>query len=141
MTFGRTKYHSKLTDRASIATAVKEINEKINGCGFDFREDTHGRWPSVAYRNISEPGILIILSSFDFFYYHDLEIVFYDVSYTNIPSKADWWDHWTKDQLELSPEDFPEGFEFRFNIGTNTDKQYTVRSKAFSYLFEHVSYK
>src|SRR5689334_452476 len=128
-----TEIHKKLTDRESIAAAVKYINEMVNGRGFNFMEDTAGEFTrSLAWRNIKEPNILIILASFDFSYYHDLEIVFYDVSYTTIAPEYSWWDHWTKDQLELSEKDFPDGFEFRFNRGTNTDVQYIVHAKAFS---------
>jgi hypothetical protein len=137
-----TEIHKKLTDRESIAAAVKYINEMVNGRGFNFMEDTAGEFTrSLAWRNIKEPNILIILASFDFSYYHDLEIVFYDVSYTTIGPEYSWWDHWTKDQLELSEKDFPDGFEFRFNRGTNTDVQYIVHAKAFSYHFEKIVYR
>ena len=91
--------------------------------------------------NFNEPGMLIVLASFDFSYYHDLEMVFYNVSYTNIPSDAPWWGYWTKDQLEMSEQEGPDGFEFRFNIGTHKEEQYIVRAKGFLYLFEHVSYR
>jgi hypothetical protein len=56
-----------------------------------------------------------------------------------------WWDHWTKNQLELQEEIFKDGkgnsfFEFRFNIGANRDDQYIIRAEKFSYHFEHMSY-
>ena len=131
----------KLTDRASIAAAVRDINDRINGCGFNFMEDTAGNFRSVASEHIKEPNLLIILASFDFSYYHDLELVFYDVSYTDIGSEYYWWDHWTKDQLELSDKESSDGFEFRFNIGTNKDTQYTIMAKGFSYHFEKIGYR
>ena len=86
--------------------------------------------------NFNEPGMPIVLASFDFAYYHDLEIVFYDVGYSDIPSEAPWWGHWTKDQLEFYDTDIPREFEFRFNMGTHTDRQFTIKAKAFSYHFE-----
>jgi hypothetical protein len=131
-------YHPRLTDRQRIETAVKDINTKVNGTGLDFREDTDGLYKSIAWINFNEPGMLIILASFDFSYYHDLEIVFYDVSYTDIESEYSWWGHWSKDQLELHDSSVPGEFEFRFNIGTHKEEYYTVRAKAFSCHFERL---
>ena len=105
-------------------------------------EDTDGRFNSIAF-NLSKENdnSIIILASFDFSYYHNLELVFYDKGYCTIGPEYSWWDHWTKDQLELSDEDFPDGFEFRFNIGTNSDRQYIVHAKVFSYHLERISNK
>jgi hypothetical protein len=131
----------RLTDRQSIAAAVKHINESVNGCGFDFREDTNGRYVSYGWANFEEPNRLVVLASFDFAYYYDLEILFFDVSCNEIPDGYSWWDHWTKDQLELLDKDDPNGFEFRFNIGTHGDQYFTVVAKGFSYLFKRVSHR
>jgi len=136
-----TNIHKKLTDRENIAAAVKYINDNINGSGFSFMEDTKGDFRSLAWSNIKETNMLIILASFDFSYYHDLELVFYDVDYTDIGPEYSWWDHWTKDQLEIGEENNPEIFEFRFNIGPQNEKQYTVMAKGFSYHFGKMIYR
>ena len=134
-------YHKKLTDKQDIANAVRYINDSINGRGLNFMEDTAGRWSSIAFANSKENDhSIIILASFDFSYYHDLELVFYDVGYSNLGYEYSWWDHWTKDQLELGDEEFPDGFEFRFNRGTNSDVQYIIHAKSFSYHLERIVY-
>jgi hypothetical protein len=137
------KVHIKLTDSDSIALAVKDINNRINGCGFSFLEDSGGKFKSYAVDEckLNIPGNLIILASFDFSYYHDLEIVFYDVSQSNIDPEDTWWDHWTKDQIELSDKHLPDGFEFYFNIGTHKEDQFLVIAKGLSYHFGNMSYQ
>jgi hypothetical protein len=134
------EFHSRLSERQHIEAAVKFVNDSIKGRGLNFREDTDGRYKSLAWINIDEPGMMIVLASFDFSYYHDLELVFYDTGFTNLPKGDSWWDHWAKNQLELSEKDFPDGFEFRFNIGTGSDNQYIIRAKGFSYYLGNVSH-
>lgn len=132
--------HLILTERLAIKDALRLINDKINGCGFSFREATKDNDRlSFENENPSEKQ-MIIESSFDFCYYHDLELVFYDVGFTDIGHEDYWWDHWDKDQIELSDETFLDGFEFRFNPGPHKEYQYVVRAKRFSYLFEQVNY-
>ncbi len=132
-------YHPKLTQRPEIENALKLINDKINGCGYSFKEDTAGSRPSIAFANSSEDDrSLIILASFDFSYYHNLEMVFYEVSYTNIHPGASWSDHWSKNQIEVSHLNFPEGYYFFINRGGYNEKQGIVRAKGFSYLFQNV---
>ena len=104
-------------------------------------EASNGNNRSIAFNILDEnSNAVIILASFDFSYYHNLELVFYEVGYNNIPFEAYWWDHWTKDQLELSDENFPDGFEFRFNLGTQGDRQYRIHAKGFSYYLENFGY-
>ena len=139
--------HKKLTDRESIQAAVKYINDSINGRGFNFMDDTTGTMVSLASPIIKEnPHSILILASFDFSYYHNLELIFYEVGYTNLGYEYSWWDHWTKDQIELGDEvpianGTPNEFEFRFNRGTHSDIQYIIRAKAFSYHFEKFAYR
>src|SRR6185503_16111540 len=122
------------------------INARINGCGFNFKEDSARREKSFASTVVTdEDNAVIILASFDFSYYHDLEMIFYNASYSTVGEEYTWWDHWTKNQLELQEETFKDEkgnsvFEFRFNIGTNSDKQYVIRAEKFSYHFGHMSY-
>lgn len=135
-------YHPILRDRQVIKDALRLINDKINGCGFDFMEDTEGKRPSIAFANSHEGDrSLIILASFDFSYYHNLELVFYDVAHTDISPGSRWWDNWSGDQIELSDESNSDYFEFRFNRGPGKTDQYQVRAKGFSYLFEQVSHR
>src|SRR6185369_2332533 len=112
------------------------INDSINGCGFNFLVDKE-----ISYRENEIPGnSLIVIASFDFSYYHDLELVFYDVISTDLEVEMEWWDHWEKDQIELGEENSHGEFEFKFNRGTHKDTQYSVRSKGFSYRFGTVFY-
>lgn len=138
MAFEQKTYHPRLTDRQTIAAAVKDINEKVNGTGLDFREDTDGFYKSIAWINFLEPNMLIVLASFDFSYYHDLEMAFYGVSFSDMPAESSWWGHWSKDQLELLETGNPGEFEFRFNIGTHTDRQFIIKASSFSYHFERL---
>src|SRR6185503_19656600 len=138
--------HRRLENYNEIADAIKYINERINGCGFNFMEDSARLHRSIASAHVTDDDkALVILASFDFSYYHDLEMVFYNVVYTNIGEEDMWWDHWTKDQLELQNEIMKDEkgnsvFELRFNIGTDRDTQYIIRAEKFSYHFGHVSY-
>ena len=138
--------HHRLDKYEEIADAVMIINARINGCGFNFREDSARREKSFASSCVDDSDkAVIILASFDFSYYHDLEMIFYNVSYSTVGEEYIWWDHWTKNQLELQEEVFKDEkgdliFEFRFNIGTNRDEQYIIRAEKFSYHFGHVSY-
>ena len=128
--------HTQLNDRATILEAVRSINNSVNGSGFNFLVDKDN-----AYRENELPGnALIVLASFDFSYYHDLELVFYDVIATDLNVEMEWWDHWEKDQIELGEENLPGEFDFRFNRGTHKDTYYSIRSKGFSYHFGTVFY-
>jgi len=128
--------HKIINDRQEILRAIRMINDSINGRGFNFLVDKE-----TAYRENEIPeNALIVIASFDFSYYHDLELVFYDVISTDLETEMEWWDHWEKDQIELGEED-PQGeFTFKFNRGTHKDTQYSVRSKGFSYRFGTVFY-
>ena len=140
------KIHKPLTNHNDIAKAVRYINDRINGRGFNFMEDSARHHKSFALDHVSNSdNAIIILSSFDFSYYHDLEMVFYNVSHNTVGEEYSWWDHWIKDQIELNEEILTNEkgqplFEFRFNIGTHTDRQYIIRAEKFSYHFGHVSY-
>lgn len=133
--------HEKLTDSQSIQAAIDFINDSINGRGFNFLEDTACSNKSRASDFVKKNDrSILVLSSFDFSYYHDLEMAFYDVSFTDLGAGYYWWDHWTKDQLELGNVNYSDGFEFRFNRGTHSDIQYIIRANGFSYHFETISY-
>jgi len=143
---GEREIHKPLQNYQEIADAVKIINERVNGTGFSFLEDSACRCKSFASEYVGkQDNAIVILASFDFSYYHDLEMIFYNVLVSNIGEEYYWWDHWTKDQIELSKEIIKDEtgksfFEFRFNIGTNKEDQYIVRAEKFSYHFGHVSY-
>jgi hypothetical protein len=135
-----TDNHKKMADRPSVVDALRSINDKINGCGFNFQVDKNENG-FISYPEIEVPeNALIVLSSFDFCYYHNLEIVFYDVLFTDLDPGDMWWDHWEKDQLALNEEYTGEGFEFYFTRGTHTDIQLIVRAKSFSFHFGTVYY-
>src|ERR1043165_7810272 len=138
--------HKRLDNYSEIANAVNYINKRIKSCGFNFMEDSDCRSRSFASNCVkAEDKALVILASFDFSYYHDLEMIFYNVYISTVLKEYSWWDHWTKDQLEISKDIFKDEngnsfFEFRFNIGTNKDKQHIIRAEKFSYHFGHMSY-
>ena len=139
--------HKRLTNYHDIAEAIHNINERINGCGFNFKEDSDGFTRSVALAYVADSDkAIIVLASFDFSYYHDLEMVFYNVSYSTVGPGYSWWDHWNKDQIEFVGEieandKDSTGFEFRFNRGTKGEVQYVIKASAFSYYDGHVSYR
>ena len=131
-------YNIKYTSRRDINLAIMQINDSVKGRGYSFIEDTDGRYHSNAFAMPREGDrSIIVLASFDFSYYHNLELVFYEVGYTNMRQGNSRSDHWTKDQLELSGEEFPDGFEFKFNAGD--DFQYSIRAKALSRHLERIS--
>lgn len=109
-------------------------------------EDSARRCKSFASNCVSDSdNAIIILSSFDFSYYHDLEMIFYQTSYSTVGEEYYWWDHWEKDQIELSSavltsEKGQSCFEFRFNKGAHSDIQYIIHAEMFSYHFGRVSY-
>lgn len=105
-------------------------------------EDSDGFKPSIAFANSTEAdNSVIILASFDFFYYHNLEMVFYNVAFNDIQPRSQWWDHWKKDQIELADEAYDEGFKFKFNRGGENAKCGIIIARGFSYLFQQVSHR
>ena len=133
-------YHIPLTTRPDILAAVTYINNKVQGVGYNFMEDTKRDYRSLAGNNSFEgESLQIVLGSFDFSYYHTLEMVFYDIVSSTLEPETYWWDHWTRDQLEV--KEIESGiFEFRFNRGPDTDSQYIIKAKGFSYCFENVGH-
>jgi len=77
--------HKLITNYTEISQAIRSINDSINGCGFNFRVDKE-----ISYRENEIPGnSLIVLASFDFSYYHDLELVFYEVTSTDLEAEME----------------------------------------------------
>jgi hypothetical protein len=146
--------HQPLTERASIEAAIADINKRINGAGFNFQWDMPGETSGIllSYEDVPDDTIIVI-SSFDFSYYYDLEIVFHDALKHDLPEDNPWWDHWEKDQIVLHSEaetaaymteagirPDPNCYLFGFNRGTHSDVIYKVLAKGFSYHFGTVYY-
>jgi hypothetical protein len=127
-----------LTDETSIRSALADIDQRITGCGFYSRLDVPDPDGGTAYPIEEIPGnCIIVLSSFDFAYYHDLEMIFYDVMDHNIDPERHWPDHY-QHQVELLKQDENDYFHFRLN--SQNDEHYLVTAKGFSYYFGSVYY-
>ena len=78
---GREPIHDGLSNYVEIVAAIKDINNRINGRGFNFREDSSGLHKPITLAYVSEDDkAIILLASFDFSYCRYLELVFYNVS-------------------------------------------------------------
>jgi hypothetical protein len=118
---------------------VEGISKKLHSAGFYFMTDEIE--PGFGYQSYPSAKVhsrsLIILGSFDFTYYHELEFVFRDVAWHDLPPKAYWSDHWEKPQLELLSQeekaqkglDAHEGYLFAFNIGSFSELRYYIVAK------------
>lgn len=144
--------HTVIMERAAILDAVSAFNERINGCGFYFQWDKGDNAGFISYEELPE-STLIIISSFDFCYYYNLEIAFHGVIMHDLDDDNAWPDHWSKDQIMLLPFSAAEQFMkanhldidqachlFAFNIGSHSEEQYHVLAKGCSFHFGTVFY-
>jgi hypothetical protein len=143
-----------LTDSEVIRQHLNDINEKIHSVGLYFKIDVADDVGYTSYPDSEIPAsAVIVLASFDFAYYHQLEFVFYGTQIHNLPTDDAWRDHWEKPQLQLLEGNArakalnvlnfhqPDPtFIFAFNAGSFGDRQFYVVADGFSYLFETVFY-
>lgn len=146
--------HTLLTDAETIKRHLADINEQIHSVGLYFKQDIADEIGYTSYPDSEIPeGAVIVLGSFNFTYYHQLEFVFYGAVAHNLPDIDSWPDHWDKPQLELLDEmehvkalsilkfqDPQPKFIFAFNVGSFGDKQFYIVADGFSYLVETVFY-
>jgi hypothetical protein len=144
--------HHPIYSREQLGAAVTDINNRINGCGFYFAWDMGSERGYTSYEALPE-GVVMVISSFDFSYYYDLEMAFHSVVKHDLEDEYPWPDHWSKDQIELLSEDEASRFMqqngipatsglhlFALNIGSHSDNQFYILAKGFSYYFGTVFY-
>jgi len=138
--------HACISDMNEITQKLSEFNETVHSAGFYFKLDVPDDDGGIAYPLNEIPGnAIIVLGSFDFSYYHQAEIVFFDTIAHTLDAEHIWSDHWDKDQLCLlsgnnrknvlltnSIEDDSSTHVFAFNIGSFSDEQYYIVAKGIS---------
>ena len=145
--------HTRITDAHVRRQTLQAINATIHGVGLSFKLDKAEEGYTAYTPGAMPAQTILVLASFDFAYYHQLELLFYDVVAHNLPEDARWPDHWAKDQLVLLHDhehahalhaiQIPHPSEhvvFAFNRGSHGDEQYFVAASGFSYVFETVFY-
>ena len=140
------KLHSCITDTETIIQTLNSFNETVHSAGMYFRLDVPDEDGGIAYPNNEIPDkAVVVIGSFDFSYYHQIEIVFFEAITHNISSESIWADHWDKEQLTLiqgttrydiltkhQPYDDDTFHVFAFNIGSFGDEQYYIIAKGIS---------
>lgn len=138
--------HQQLKNENEIVDAIEQFNKTVKSVGLYFQEDNFDESGGTSFPNEEVPAnTLIILGSFDFAYYHQAEIVFFDALANNIDSDYIWPDHWQRPQIELLLGDerdaglkqfnIPDSdahFVFRFNVGSHGDDHYIIIAKGIS---------
>jgi hypothetical protein len=138
--------HACISDINEITLTLSTFNETVLSVGLYFKLDVSDEDGGIAYPINEIPNnAIVVLGSFDFSYYHQVEIVFFDTIAHTIDSEYRWSDHWDKDQLCLlsSAErnkiiitsgiaDDPSIRVFAFNIGSFSDEQYYIIAKGIS---------
>ena len=74
-----TKLHQCIADTETIIQTLNSFNETVHSAGMYFRLDVPDEDGGIAYPNNEIPDkAVIVIGSFDFSYYHQIEIVFSD---------------------------------------------------------------
>jgi hypothetical protein len=144
--------HRPIYNREQTEQAVADINNRINGCGFYFAWDKDSEEGFTSYEALPE-DVVMVISSFDFSYYYNLEMAFHGVVKHDLEDQYPWLDHWSKDQIELLSENEATRFMeqngippdralhlFALNIGSHSDNQFYILANGFSYYFGTVFY-
>jgi hypothetical protein len=140
------KLHHCIADTESIIQVLNGFNETVHSAGMYFRLDVPDEDGGIAYPNNEIPDkAVIVIGSFDFSYYHQIEIVFFETLSHTISSQSIWSDHWDKAQLTLIQgivrhevlakhqlSDDESLHVFAFNIGSFGDEQYYIIAKGIS---------
>jgi hypothetical protein len=97
--------------RNQIELALKLFNERAHNAGFEFKVKGTGN------QHVQ------IEASFDFAYYINVRLDFYEVIYTNLKAGQSWPDAWHSDQISmLTSEEFRETLRvngIKFSLDTN----------------------
>ncbi len=136
------------TEAGAIQATLQQLNTTLHNAGLSFwvdEKDEEGQYTSYPAADVPADA-LIVLGSFDFCYYHDLELLFYGVQTHNLPPQAHWSDHWQKPQLELVQgneaqvvlqqlqwEPAPQQKLFAFNVGSHGDSRYYILALGLSW--------
>lgn len=138
--------HTCISDINEISITLAAFNEKVHNVGLYFKLDVPDEDGGIAYpKNEIPNNAIVVLGSFDFSYYHQAEIVFFEAIAHTLYEEYIWSDHWDKDQLCLltgnarknvlitnNIEDDSTIHVFAFNIGSFSDEQYFVVAKGIS---------
>lgn len=138
--------HTCISDINEISITLAAFNEKVHNVGLYFKLDVPDEDGGIAYPINEIPNnAIVVLGSFDFSYYHQAEIVFFDTIAHTLDAEHTWSDHWDKDQLCVLSENnrknvlLTNGIEddssihvFAFNIGSFSDEQYYIIAKGIS---------
>lgn len=131
-----------------IVATLKQLNGTLHSTGVSFQwdeKDADGEY--ISYKANEVPAdALIVLGSFDFSYYHQVELVFYGVKAHTLHTQAYWPDHWSKPQLELLQGEEANtiaaklGWQlttgqqvFAFNRGSHGDERYYIMAEGLSW--------
>lgn len=141
--------HSRIfTKPEEIIATLTELNENLHSTGVSFQwdeKDANGEY--ISYKANEVPAdALIVLGSFDFSYYHQVEVVFYGTKAHTLHTGAHWPDHWSKPQLELlqgseaNTTALKLGWQlngdeqlFAFNVGSHGDERYYILARGLSW--------
>lgn len=143
------QFHPQIVKTApEIAATLAQLNKTLHSVGISFQwdeKDETGDYISCPGKDVPADA-LIILGSFDFSYYHQVEIVFYGVKAHTLHHEAYWPDHWSKPQLELLSQadekavinqlGWPPADEmhlFAFNRGSHGDERYYILAEGLSW--------
>lgn len=146
--------HTRIDDPVAIALVLEKLNQDLHSTGVYFKWDVRDDLGYNTYPDAEIPErSMAVIASFDFMYYHQLELFFYDVAAHSIPDGDMWSDHWVKPQLELLSGDASihvrsslgissdeELLFFAFNIGSHSDTQYYIAAKGISVFMGTVFY-
>lgn len=109
-----------LIQKQEIESSLEQFNKKLYNAGFYFR--------FVSLSNKT----LLIEGSFDFSYYVQLQIQFFEARFTNLSESEDWPDAWYDDQLILLHEDTANYFLSELNQIQLSENEYAFKFKSSS---------
>lgn len=137
--------HKPVYPASAIASILAELNADMHSAGLYFQWDQQDSIGFTSYPDLPE-HCLMVLASFDFTYYHQLELCFHQVRAHTLIDNNQWPDHWNKHQLELlqgaersavlmkyAVPDAESLHVFAFNIGSFTNDQFYIIAEGFSY--------
>lgn len=136
--------HIPIADESTLIETLSALNIELHSAGMYFQLDTPDSIGYTSYPELPEACVMV-LASFDFTYYHQIEFCFHGVVQHTITHEGSWADHWQKPQLVLLSDeeralvlqrlhlapDIPQHV-FAFNIGSFTDDQYYIVADALS---------
>lgn len=131
-------------DQTIIADQLQVLNDELASAGMYFMLDVQDDLGFTSYAEIPD-NCLVVMVSFDFTYYHQMEFGFHGVLAHSITHDGAWPDHWNKPQIELlhgaersaalaalQLASHTDCLIFAFNIGSFSDERYYIAAKGIS---------